>query len=126
VFQNPEIQEGDWIILSDVDEIPRGDALRALIAATEKEQEGDEDEVEEEGKEEEGQEPTTVLPWVVPKGKDILRLQCQYFQFSFEYQSDRTGLNGPILLRHRERNSARFNYTRDQQLLPGDSRPKKR
>lgn len=112
VLEDPEIQEGDWIIFSDVDEIPRVGILQALLAATEKEQEDDEDE---EQQDEEGQEPQMVTPWVILKGKDILRLQCQYFQLSFEYKCDSRGQNGLMLLQYRERNSARFNFTRDQQ-----------
>ncbi|GJJ78685.1 beta-1,4-mannosyl-glycoprotein beta-1,4-N-acetylglucosaminyltransferase [Entomortierella parvispora] len=114
LFKDPETQEGDWIIISDIDEIPRADALRALTAATEQEQEEEND--EEKQKVQRGVRTSPMAaPWVIPKNKDILRLQCQYFQFSYEYKSDFLGREGPVLLRYREENSTRLNPTRDQE-----------
>ncbi|KAG0197279.1 hypothetical protein BGX28_009230 [Mortierella sp. GBA30] len=84
-------REGDWIILSDLDELPRASFIEALTSpdlSTELGRRLDEDSPEWQG--------------------DLFRLGCKYYFYSYEYLLNH-GWNGPVAMRFREADSPVFN-----------------
>ncbi|KAG0275160.1 hypothetical protein BGZ95_009124 [Linnemannia exigua] len=84
-------REGDWIMVSDLDEVPRKSVLRALHYT---ESVDPNDRTYFTGS---NPEDTGVLPW----GHDVYRLDCQFFQLSYEHRLE-IGTIGPIIFRYRE------------------------
>ncbi|KAF9944426.1 hypothetical protein BGZ70_004653 [Mortierella alpina] len=83
-------REGDWIILSDLDELPRASFIKALAhpdRSTELGRQLDQDSPEWAG--------------------DLLRLGCKYYFYSYEYLLDHAW-NGPVAFRFREPDSPVF------------------
>lgn len=81
-------REGDWILLSDLDEIPRPSILQAMKIPDPA------SEVE-----------SLFLDRPIAEGPswDLFRLACRFYYYSFEFYNG--FWNGPVLLRYRERKS---------------------
>ncbi|KAG0045651.1 hypothetical protein BGZ83_009112 [Gryganskiella cystojenkinii] len=105
LFEQLKPEEGDWIIISDLDEIPRSSVIRSLTSTTDA---GRYYAVETGG--EEQQDPDMV----VPKDKDLYRLNCNFHEMSFEYKVQFLDVGGPVLLRYRHENSALYNAETDK------------
>lgn len=89
-FEMGQPQEGDWFIVSDLDEIPRKEAILALHGADST----DSDErMYFSGANKD-------IRNVIPLGKDIYRFECQFFEFSYEYRIDSAPWFGPIAFRY--------------------------
>ncbi|KAG0374216.1 hypothetical protein BGX24_010671 [Mortierella sp. AD032] len=84
-------REGDWIMVSDLDEVPRKSVLRAFHYT---ESVDPNDRIYFTGND---SEDARVLPW----GHDVYRLDCQFFQLSYEYRLE-IGTIGPVIFRYRE------------------------
>ncbi|CAO3572902.1 unnamed protein product [Mortierella alpina] len=83
-------REGDWIILSDLDELPRASFIQALAHP----------------------DPSTKLGRQLDQNSpdwagDLFRLGCKYYFYSYEYLLDH-GRNGPVAFRFREPDSPIF------------------
>ncbi|KAF9311324.1 hypothetical protein BG003_007544 [Podila horticola] len=80
--------EGDWILLSDLDEIPRPSILQAMKTP-----------------DPESEVDSLFLDRPIAEGPswDLFRLACRFYYYSFEFYND--FWNGPVLLRYRERES---------------------
>ncbi|GJJ78113.1 beta-1,4-mannosyl-glycoprotein beta-1,4-N-acetylglucosaminyltransferase [Entomortierella parvispora] len=88
-------QDGDWIFLSDIDELPRPGMLNALMKASSP------DDVESKWK-----------PWThrfseTSKyyGGDIFRFECMYYYGSYEFRGRGKTTVGPVAVRFREPDS---------------------
>ncbi|KAK3826113.1 MAG: glycosyltransferase family 17-domain-containing protein [Benniella sp.] len=86
--------EGDWIILSDLDEIPRPKILQAMK---------DQDVKTEYGAlfAERNRSPKK-------SGGDIFRFECKFYYYSYEFHHLNGDWVGPVVVRYREANSPVF------------------
>ncbi|CAO3568597.1 unnamed protein product [Mortierella alpina] len=82
--------EGDWIILSDLDEIPKRSFLKTVKAP---------DADTEIGRQ--------LLEGFPESGGDVFKLGCQFYYYSFEYRH-RSDWYGPTLMRYRNPDSPIF------------------
>ncbi|KAG0374218.1 hypothetical protein BGX24_010673 [Mortierella sp. AD032] len=77
-FEKVQPHEGDWIIVSDLDEIPRKGAILALQGV---------DSINPDDRTYFSGADGSVRN-VIPQGKDVYRFECQFFEFSYEYRID--------------------------------------
>ncbi|KAF9909817.1 hypothetical protein EC991_007988 [Linnemannia zychae] len=97
-LKESQARTGDWIIYSDLDEIPRKDVIAALRGV---DSENPEDRSYCSGSYWSGAEQTLK---VLPQGKDVYRLNCAYYQFSYEYLFEKKKWNGPVVFRYFKQN----------------------
>ncbi|KAG0286816.1 hypothetical protein BGZ96_009150 [Linnemannia gamsii] len=93
-LKESQARTGDWIIYSELDEIPRKEVIAALH--------GVDSDQEEDRSYRSG--PKKSLE-VLPQGKDLFRLNCAFYEYSFEYQFEKQKWNGPVVFRYFKQNS---------------------
>ncbi|KAF9909812.1 hypothetical protein EC991_007983 [Linnemannia zychae] len=89
-IEKAQPQEGDWVIISDLDEIPRKGAILALQGADSTDPD---DRTYYSGTD-------GLVKNVLPQGKDLYRFHCQFFEFSYEYRIDSMSWFGPVVFRY--------------------------
>ncbi|KAG0313682.1 hypothetical protein BGZ97_009989 [Linnemannia gamsii] len=93
-LKESQAQTGDWIIYSDLEEIPRKEVIAALH--------GVDSDREEDRSYRSGRDRSLK---VLPRGKDLYRLNCAFYEYSFEYQFEKQKWNGPVVFRYFKQNS---------------------
>ncbi|KAI1299506.1 hypothetical protein EDD11_006469 [Mortierella claussenii] len=93
-------QEGDWLLLSDLDEVPRTSVLAAMKA----------------------QDPRTKLGKLFGDGTkgtggDLFRFGCQFYYYSYEFRHIRGQWNGPVVVRYRALGSAALEHQTNEKQL---------
>ncbi|KAF9906204.1 hypothetical protein BX616_000787 [Lobosporangium transversale] len=83
--------EGDFLVLSDLDEIPRSSVITAMKL----------------------QDPQSNLGTIFGDGTpgsggDIFRFGCQFYYYSYEFRHIHGQWNGPVIVRYRESDSPRL------------------
>ncbi|KAF9086817.1 hypothetical protein BGX29_001212 [Mortierella sp. GBA35] len=116
-----QARTGDWIVYSDLDEIPRKEVITALHGV---DSENMEDRVYRSGQ---GQGEAIK---VLPQGKDIFRLDCAFYEFSYEYQFEKLPWTGPVIFRYFKQNSTVYDdfvalSASQQQQLQDQQQPAK-
>ncbi|KAG0307234.1 hypothetical protein BGZ98_000741 [Dissophora globulifera] len=91
--------EGDWIIISDLDELPRRSAIQSM-------------------KYQDRSTPNGILfSEGEGSGGDIFRLGCKFYYYSYEYHHTGPLWNGPVIIRYRDTDSpAVLKQTNEAQL----------
>lgn len=104
-FQLSNPQEGDWVIVSDLDEVPRKSVLLVIrYAKSQNLQDRIYYMASDTERREEGMR-------ALPFGHDVYILDCQFFQLSYEYRTVK-GTIGLMVFLYREARSPVLGYLR--------------
>ncbi|KAF9130641.1 hypothetical protein BGW39_002825 [Mortierella sp. 14UC] len=93
VLKESRARTGDWTMYSELDEIPRKDVIAALHGVDSEEPE---DRSYRSGAEQ--------ILKVLPRGKDVYRLNYAFYEFSYEYLFEKKKWNGPVVFRYFKQN----------------------
>ncbi|KAF9438249.1 hypothetical protein BGZ76_008982 [Entomortierella beljakovae] len=91
VIETHRPNEGDWLILSDVDEIPRRSTVAAMKDPSLSRYPG-----------------RLFGDGTAGSGGDLFRFGCQFYYYSYEYRHEGGLWNGPVIVRFRELDSPKL------------------